>query len=498
MSEPLNASQGSLFVQLTPGTAPEYLGCADVDAIPDPRGGISLVRCRDANGDYLTIGETRTAPDTVTTTVTALVYPDADILDDLSDRHCRANIFLMLRDCGKAGQFNNWVRAAVLHHARLTNLTLSNYVMREAADSATRALEFAGWGVRQLRNKLRFSRQAIAETTDLNAIAVDTEELCAGDCSGGQNAGDIAFIGGDAPAGSVLAHADVWHTDDEGGNWVNTTGGAGHPFAAAEDIMAAALFQIDRSTKRWLVAREQVGGEPLKVAYSDDEGASWTLATVGSTNNEGVASAKALFALDRDHIWIGTTAGAIFFSDDGGVTWTEQTGAATADGAASLNAVAFIDTHNGYAVGASGAIIRTDDGGFTWSAVTPPSAAAAANITALAVFSPFRIEIGTGADGLYQTRDAGANWDTKTFTGQSTTGTVKALYPVNDDVVYMAHNPAAGQGYVHRSIDGGHSFERLVTPTNSGLNDLVAWDSNHAFVVGAANGGTGFVALVQF
>lgn len=496
--QPLKASQGSLFVQEGAGHAPEYIGCVDVDAIPDPRGGITLLRCRDGNGDFQTVGETQDAPDTVTTTVTAWVYPDADILDRIADDKCQANIFATLRDCGKAGQFHNWVRASVLHHARLTNLTNANFVMREAADAATRALEFAGWGVHQLRNKIKFNRQSVAETTALNALAMDAQTVCAGDCGGVSTAGQKGFAGGDAPAGSPTDRADIWHTINGGTDWENTPGAAGHPFVAGQDILAAALYDIDRATKRWLVAREIVVGEPLKVAYSDDDGDTWTLVTVGATNGEGVTGPKCLIAIDREHIWIATSDGNVYFSDDGGVSFDVQSGAVTADGGASLNAIAFADVDNGYAVGDDAALIKTDDGGLTWEAVTGPDGITD-DFTAVAVFSAFRVEIGTDADDVWQTWTGGDedDWEEKTFTGQSNTGTVKVLAPANDLVVFMLHAPLTGQHYVHRSIDGGHSFERLTTPANSGINDLVVINPNLAFVVGEANGGTGFIGKIS-
>lgn len=494
MAEPLKAKEGSLFVQVNAGEAPEYVACVDVDPIPDPRGGITLIRCRDANGNFTTIGEIQTPPDTVSTIINALTYADADILDTLADRNCRANLFVTLRDCGKAGQFNNWVRASVLHHARLINFTGSNMVMREAGEAAMRALEFAGWGVYQLRNRLRLSRVTIAETANLNAIAFDTDINCGGDCGEATELGDTGLLAAGSPAGSPTAAADVWHTSD-GLTWASPTGGAANPFAADHDVVGAAIFAVDRSTKRRLVVRMSVGGSPLRIAYSDDAGETWATVTVGSTNAESIASAKGLFVLDRDHLWLATDAGNVYFSDDGGLTWDDQASALAASGGADLNAISFIDADNGYAVGAAGLILRTQDGGETWEAIDGPTSVTD-DFTAVTVFSPYRILIGSDADGLYHTSDTGAHWSAKTFTGQVGTGTVRALANVGDLVVFMIHNPVTGQGYVHRSIDGGHSWERLATPVNAGFNDLVALNVNFAYAVGSVQGGTGVIVKV--
>lgn len=496
MTEPLKASDGSLFVQEQPGSAPVYVGCADVAALPDPRGAVTLLYCRDKDGKLAAVGETQAPPDVPTTTVTAWMYPDSDILDAIADRDCRATVFLALRNCGRAGVFNNWARMSVLTQARLVNVTVENMVMREATDPTTRALEFAGRSVLQLRNIISFGRQSVAETTALNAIAMDNQVVCSGSCGAQQDACDIGFSVGDAPSGSPTSRADVWQTENAGGTWSNVTGGNAHPFVAGQDAKAAALFTLTATAKRWLVAREAVGGEPLKVAYSDDQGATWTLVTIGSTNNEGAIGPKALFVLDRDNMWIATTAGNVYFSSDAGASWAVQSAAITASGGLQLNAIQFVDEDKGIAVGNTATIIRTTDGGSTWNSVDEPSGVTA-NITALAVFDQFRFEIGTAADGLYQTHNAGNSWETKTFTGQGSTGTVKVLVPVNDQVVWMIHSPLSGQHYVHRSVDGGHSFERLETPTNSGLNDLAACNSNAAYVVGPANSGTAFIGKIS-
>lgn len=494
MTEALKASDGSLFVQLAPGDAPSYIGCVDVAALPDPRGAVTLLRCRDANGNYRTVGETQGEPDVVTTTITAWLYPEADILDRLADKQCRANLYVLLRDCGKLGQFTNWARAEVLHHARLTNITGNNLAMRVAPDPATRALELTGWGVHHLRNKIAISRLAIAETTDLNAIALDKDVICAGDCGDTRELCEVGFLAGDAPAGSPTDRADVWQTANGGTTWTNVTGAAGHPFVAGQDVIAVALFALDGNTKRMLAVREAVTGEPLKISYSDDEGVTWTLATVGVTNNEGIAGAKALYVLDRNNLWLATTGGNIFFSSDGGLTWAAQASALSASGAVQLNAVQFIDEDNGFAVGENGTIIKTTDGGLTWADISDPTGGD--DIKALAVFSAFRIMVGSNTDKLYHTRNAGDTWSAKTFAGQSTNGTIAVLERVNDEVVWMAHNPLTGQGYVLRSIDGGHTWQRYTTPTNSGINDFVACDSNNGFAVGNANSATGFVAKV--
>lgn len=492
-TDALKASQGSLYIQRQSGKPVEYIGCVDLDAITDPRGDVTFERCRDANGDYIVVGETQDEPGNVTTSFGALVFANADILDELT--RCRFNIYASLIDCGKRGVFANYVRMLILRNARITSEAWANVVMRKASDFTTRTFDVTAWNPVYKVRTVTVRRQTIAETTDLNAIAFCNSELCAGDCGEQLDVFTEGFIGGDAPTGSPTERADVWQTDDKGATWTNTTGGAAHPFVSGEDIKAVGCAALDRSTSRWFAAREIVAGEKLKIAYSDDSGTTWTLVTITeSINAEGVADADALFVLDRDHLWVASTEGAVYFSSDAGVTWAEQTGAQTASASESLNAIKFIDTLVGYAAGENGSLIKTTDGGETWEAVTEPSSN---HLTALHVFTPFRLIVGTAVGTLYETWNSGDDWESKTYSGQAATDTIEDVEFSNDLTGFMIVNTSAPLGSAHRSLDGGHTWEKLTVPTNAGFNALTVANENLAFIVGNDVGGTGFVAKIS-
>lgn len=493
MTEPLKSSRGSLFVQLTPGKAAEYVGCVDLDAIQEPLGDQTLIRCRNGNGDYVTIGSTQDAPGAVTTSITALISPSSNILDRIS--RCLINLYAAQSSCGKLGVFTNWDRMAIVHHAKLTNRNLQNLVMRETDEPSARVLDFSAWNPVYNVREVNVARQAIAETTDLHALALCNGAQCAGDCGENQDACTRGFIGGAAPAGSPTSRADIWQTSDGGLNWESLTGGAADPFPAGQDIQAAGCVQLDAVTTRWFVVRESVGGEPLKLAYSDDDGATWTLVSIGATNNEGAAGPGALFVRDRNALYLATTEGNVYFSEDAGVTWEAQSGALTASAGESLNVIKFSDADNGYAAGDNDTLIRTQDGGATWAAVDVPTSSDA--ITALHVFSSFRVTIGTDDGKIYQTWDAGANWEQKTYSGQADSNTIQKIEFVNDLTGFAIVNTSAPVGSVYRTVDGGHTFQKLTTPTNAGLNDLYVCDENSGYVVGNAQGGTGFVAKIS-
>lgn len=492
MSAPMTGKMGSLFLQFTPGKKPEYMSCLDLGAIAENLGSSDLIQCRDQNGNVITVGATDKAPTAVKIDFTAITYPEKDVIDRLGK--CRVTLYAQQNSCGKLGNFDDWDRWQIIHHVKLTDRSDDSVVMRVDDKETTRKFSGEGFTPVYRGTKLTVSRQSIAETTPLNAITMCNSDRCAGDCGADQLACQSGYLVGDAPAGSPAAYADTWETDDGGSNWTNP---GGHPFGAGFDIMAAVCFPLDRSTTRRLVFRGTDPSTPLTAAYSDDGGSTWTSVTIGSTNGEYVAGAKAVKAFDKDHIWVATSEGNIYFSEDGGRTWSDQN-ALTPSGGVQLNAIDFADFSNGFSVGNTGTIIQTVDGGDTWN-TGPVDPSSANNLTALKVFSRYRLIVGANNDGLYQSWDGGLTWESKTFTGQSNTGTIKAIAFANEYCGFMAHNPAAGQGYVHHTIDGGHTWERLATPVNRGLNDVWVCDCNEAFIVGEdqPTPGTGVVLHVS-
>jgi photosystem II stability/assembly factor-like uncharacterized protein len=492
MSDSLNASMGSLFIQFTPGKKPEYVGgCVDVDALTEPKADRTPIICRDVNGNAVSKGSIKGTPGAPTTSLTALEFPEQSALDLVGD--CDLNLYLMSDPCAKLGLIQSYARGRILQGAGLTSRAEENIVKREGNDATTLKLDFTG-RIPVLRVRpLTLTRQDIAETTDLLAIAFCNTARCAGDCGDAQDLGEDGFIGGAAPAGSAASYADVWDTDNSGALWNHIAGP--HPLNAGFDITAVVCFPIDRDTTRWLAFSESQAGVPLHCAYSDDGGTTWTQVHIGSTNSEGVLDAQAVKAFDSAHIWVGTDDGNIYFSEDGGLTWEDQSVLAVTAGA-DITAIDFSDYANGYAVGVAGLIIRTVNGA-DWSDAPCNDPSGGDGLRALQVFSGYRLEVGTVTGELYQSWDAGITWEAKIYTTQAATDTITDLEFANDLNGFMLVHPAVGQDYVHKSIDGGHTWERLATPVNLRLNDIYVGDGNLAYVVGNAQGGTGVVLKVS-
>lgn len=271
--------------------------------------------------------------------------------------------------------------------------------------------------------------------------------------------------------------AQVLYTVDKGVDWDTIAG----PFAAQEDIVSAVCFGVDKDTNRWLVTRsaEAAPTNPAEVAYSDDGGYTWSTVDVEASGTRAATDSGALFALDKQHVWIGTSGGYIHFSADGGATWTPQTegGVTTED----VNAVDFSDVDTGMAGCDSGVVLKTTDGGETWSAVT--AIAGTPNVLTVQVIDSNVALVGTSDGKIYMTFNGGTSWSEKYSVSG---GSVDSLHAVNQFVIWGTSNTSAPVGTVIRTRNGGYSWESLTTPTNTGLNSVHGLDANKAWAVGNA------------
>lgn len=480
-----SSKDGALFVQINgPNTKPVYAGCHTLDDITEALGDIELVRCFDPDGrGWLTTGQLQSPPDPVTTTITGLMFKTASVIERMS---CPAVIHAA-QICGEGVRkdiFTNYDRVVSLNVARQTERTWANLVHREEDTASERGVAVSAnppvYEVYRLKSAP--AQQSTTHDQPLNDIAICGEEQCAGKC--GIATVELCqnlVVAGDTITGSPTYSAEVLYTSDAGANWSET---AADPFADGEDIYAIECFQLDKDTNRIIVARGTAdAANPAEIAYSDDDGATWTNVDVGSTNGQYAPHNGSLFALDRNHIWLGTQDGYVYFSDDAGQSWTvQESGVITAS---EINSIAFVDGNEGMFVGNSNIIARTTDGGQTWSAVTAPAAQAAINIWSVEPSSSDRWWIGYETTGeLWYTEDDGDNWSQRTFDYSTTPVSIPSIDFVSELHGFMVTNTADPVGTIYHTVDGGYTWQPLTTPTNQGLNAIKGCDPNLAYAVG--------------
>ena len=489
---PLLGGSWSIFTQPDgPNTAPEYLGCHDFGDMDKDDGDITLLYCPspekankwDVVGSYQ--GESSPATFELTTTI----KKQRDVLDRIK---CGVPFYVLNISCGRKDVFNNWDDNAIIPYpATRTTRSWQNLAKRVPGDQ-NESMKVYGFSANEVYEVwgAEIGRQAIAETTGLNDIAFCNSEKCADNCGQAAELGQNGFTAGDSPAGSPLDDADVWYTDDSSQTWDT---GNPSPFADGVDVAAIECFPIDKDTTRYLVAKGTAGAGPMQVAYRDGQTGAWTVVTVGTVNGQYALGPQALFVLDSQHIWLVVNSGYIYFSDDGGVTWsTQSAGIVTAQ---NLHAVHGSDANNLFVTGATDTVLRTTDGGGAWTAMT---ATGGGGINQrLWVISKDKVWIGDSTGSLYYTTDGGTTWVERVGWTGANSGQIRGVAFANDLVGYMLHNTAAPVGTVFQTINGGYSWRALQTPTNSGLNALIVLDSNLAYAVGEAQGGTGVILKIS-
>ena len=244
-------------------------------------------------------------------------------------------------------------------------------------------------------------------------------------------------------------------------------------------------FPIGAGVSRTIVGRGTTdGANPAEIAYSDDDGATWTPVDVGVVDGQFFTGPDSIFALDMYNIWAVTTGGYIYYSDDSGVTWTAQeSGVIT--GAGNFNCVHFADRDYGFAGGDGDVIASTTDGGVNWGAVAATTLGG--DIDTIRCLNQYRAWVGTDDGQIFYTTDAGAVWFERAFTG-SGAGAVPSLDFYNMYVGALIHNSAGGVGSIHFTIDGGYSWRTVTVPTNSGLNSIFICEPYLMYAVGERQG----------
>lgn len=486
----LKSSNGALFVQVNgPNTKPVYAGCVTLDDVDAPEGDVELIRCFDPNGlGWKVVGQTQAPPDPVTTTITGLMFKTASVLERL---RCPATLYAMLM-CGdgvRRDVFTNWDRGVALNVARVTNKTWSNLLHREEDNMSEKAIEVSANPPVFETFRPTIGRQSTAQTQAINDLAICGEPTCAGQCD--TQAVDLCanlIAAGDTKAGSPTVDAEVYVTSDGGSIWTAT---GSDPFAASENISSIVCFKLDKSTTRYLVARGTTdGANPAEVAYSDDGGTTWTNVNVGAVNGQYVPRNNSMFALNRNAIWLGTDDGYVYYSEDAGESWTLQEAGVICPGG--IYAIYFADDQTGFFGGDTNVIAKTNDAGATWSATAVP---AGQIDDVLDVTYSGRWWVAYNDGQIWYTEDEGLTWTQRSYPNAK--ATVPSIRFASELCGFMVANTAGPVGTVYRTIDGGYTWEAITTPTNAGLNVIVACDCNLAYAAGEVSGGTAVVLKIN-
>lgn len=486
-----DANVGVPHVQPDGLNRPVYpLACHDVGDIEEPFGDITMRYCPDPQnpGQWKVMHVTQAPPDRVTTEITTPVGKTSDWLDAAS-----GGFPLYIRMSHSADRINylNYDVIFRLLGSRYTSKTKTNLAAREGTDMAEKTYAVSADPPLTAIYPLQYTLQVTAETQNLLCLASANEPRPQSAAGPAMKACERMFAGAVSAAGP--ATGNVIRTVDRGNTWAAT---ATDPFAAAENISCAVSFQKGRDVRRLVVGRGVTdAGNPAEVAVSDDNGATWTNYNVGSTNAIFMSWSGSLFAIDNEHIWAGLSNGDMFFSSNGGQTWTEQVTPNTN----AIHGIHFASYNYGVFVGASNTLYRTLDGGLHWSAISGPSSKSAVIIRSAAMLDKNRIWLAYDDGDLYYTEDGGASWYNRSLsTAFSGIGRIRFR---NDADGAICGYITIGSSYypaVARTFNGGYDWEVYRHPTaftanpsttTEGLNDMLYCDDNSIQAVGNLSGG---------
>jgi len=500
MAKTVNSSWNVVWIQPQgPNTEPQYLTCYAIPTITNPHGAISRTKCFDpVSNKWIIATERTTAPDDPTLSLDGLTSKAADLIELAERTGCPFALYVNSYECPPRNVFLGFDRGKVVEYARIETETENGLTARDDAVDTTLGFDLSGEKIEKYFS-LILDHITIAEAAPALDVAFCNQLQCQGPCGEYKpvcNEGVIVY------ANIGAATPNVYYTQDGGATW---TGTATNPFAVSEKISSVVCFPWDRSTIRWIVGRGTASAGPLTVEWTEDQGTNWNSVTVGSNNGEYIPHSGGLFALDKDHIWACTDMGNIYFSNDGGVSWTEQVQPNTDD----LNYIKFCDENNGVAVGGtsgvSQVILTTTDGGAHWTAGSFANGGPAATVMAYCVeiLDNQRFFVGFEDGTLYYTRDGGVTWAQRTIATPAG-ATAQVIYDImrvpGDDFCLWLSTQATKSGpeywgTVQRSVNGGYSWELWETQVAFddgayGMNALWACSFNHAWSVGniATNG----------
>lgn len=179
---------------------------------------------------------------------------------------------------------------------------------------------------------------------------------------------------------------------NDGISWSSLTS----PFDSTDDLNRVKGIAYSVSEDRWMAVGD-AEGQVATVAYSDDDGATWTTA---STPMDGYGVQDVYRDEDAGNWYImGYTAGAevLAVSSDGGSSWSAITSPLDSGFGYGFVASAGVLVFVGYDGAATATIVESSDGGATWTTDTSPFDPAGTGYGVFASASVF-VAVGSNAD----------------------------------------------------------------------------------------------------
>ena len=212
---------------------------------------------------------------------------------------------------------------------------------------------------------------------------------------------------------------------------------------------------------------------------TNDGGSTWVRGNIDATPADVSLAFAGISALDANNVWAAAYSvetvfsklggGYVFYSRNGGTTWTYQSTAAFAGSAAFLNGLHMFDLRNGVVVGdpngGSFEVYTTANGGTQWTRVSatalPAPLTAEAGLTGVLAASGSSVWFGTNLGRVYHSTDKGVGWQV------SDTGLPEVKQLAFSDArngLALYNDAGTGTITLSRTADGGQTWTTL-TPS---------------------------------
>ncbi len=205
-------------------------------------------------------------------------------------------------------------------------------------------------------------------------------------------------------------------------------------------------------------------GDTSVVAKTTDAGKTWTIISkpyTGITSN-GYYDFEGLSLVDASHFWAVSYGASIYYSTDGGYSWSFNDSIRVSDSGQPLRDIQFVNADSGWAVGGisgDAVMAQTTDGGAHWSSSILSYSFSGGSIEEIHMINSQKgwfVSKSNGPSWLAKTTDGGTTWSDQT--PASASGSFTGFYSmsvVNDTVAYAVGNVYPNISYVYKTTSGG-------------------------------------------
>lgn len=407
-----------------------------------------------------------------------------DVWWKLKDRGCTFNLQVVLGECQRPDQIQQWdsrlfFKNVVLESLNVTELNVLDGSNNMETDlSGDMSFEDA-IPLRQMTFESQASATLLSEILD--GLWYDVPQC--GSCGPASDGCQKLFLLSLANAGSPGLSSQIYYSIDGGTTFsaldIPTLGGlSGSRMAGMGDKLV--VISQAKANHQWILFSDVLAGSPNWVAVS-----SGYVATKGP---------RAIYERNVDQAWIAGAGGYIYYLTDPTVPVVVSTDN-------SLTTQDLNDIHGVgrtvVAVGNSNVVMYSSSEGNSWQLLTGP--AVGQNLTSIWCISQNVWFVGTNNGKLYFTIDFGATWTQINF---GTVSVINDIQFADDTVGYMSVEVTPGNARVYRTLDSGYSWQYQASsvvgfPTNwNRINVVLPCGWNECAAAGrVTSGGVGALAL---